>query len=183
MTSDDRRNLVLVGMMGSGKTEVGRRCAQRLNRPFLDTDDLVEAVSGRTVRELFLTEGEGAFRGMERAAVRDAVASPIPVVISCGGGAVLDASSRRELRRGGFVIWLTASPDELARRVEAVGLAERPLLSGAAASGSHPLDAVKRLAGIREEAYKAAAHTTVETEGRTLDEVTDRVLALYEETS
>lgn len=183
MACDDRRNLVLVGMMGSGKTEVGRRCAQRLDRPFLDTDALVEAVAGRTVRELFLTVGEGAFRDKERAAVRDAVASPIPVVISCGGGAVLDVSNRRALRRGGFVVWLMASPDELARRVEAVGLTERPLLSSAAASGSQPLDTVKRLAGIREEAYKAAAHIAVETGGRTPDEVTDRVLDLFAETA
>ena len=181
MTSDDRRNLVLVGMMGSGKTEVGRRCAQQLDRPFLDTDALVEVVSGRTVRELFLTVGEGAFRGMESAAVQDALASPVPVVISCGGGAVLDASNRKALRRGGFVVWLRASPSELGRRVEAVGLTERPLLSTAAASGSHPLDAIKRLAEIREDAYKASAHTTVETEGRTLDEVTDQVLALFAE--
>lgn len=187
MGNEKQRNLVLVGMMGSGKTEVGRRCAERLALPFLDTDDLVEATDGRAVREIFALEGETAFRAMERAAVQDAAASPAPAVISCGGGAVLDPANRRALRKKGFVVWLRASPGELARRVEAVGLTERPLLSSVAASGgasgsasgNQLADTIQRLAAIREEAYGAAAHVAVETEGCSPDEVADRVMALF----
>ncbi len=82
------RHLVLVGLMGAGKTTVGEVCASRLGRPFVDTDDVVEATTGRVIAEIFATDGEAAFREAERRAVADVCASPEPLVIACGGGAV-----------------------------------------------------------------------------------------------
>lgn len=164
-----RRHLVLVGLMGAGKTTVGERCATRLGRPFVDTDDLVETCTGRTVADLF-AEGEATFRAVERDAVADACASPAPLVIACGGGAVLDPDSRRRLRSAGFVVWLRAAPQVLADRVQRDPV-ERPLL---AREGR--LATLTRLAATRAPAYDAAADVTVTTEGRSPDEVAAAVL-------
>jgi shikimate kinase len=163
-------HLVLVGLMGAGKTTVGAEVAQRLDRPFVDTDDLVEVATGRTVAEIFATEGEGAFRARERQAVADACAAPAPMVIACGGGAILDPESRRRLCTGGFVVWLQAPPAVLADRLAASDA--RPLLAG-----RMPVATLERLAHVREAAYAATADAEVETEGRTVAQVADAVLA------
>jgi shikimate kinase len=166
-------HLVLVGMMGAGKTSVGRRCAAKLGRPFVDTDDLVETATGMPVAEIFETQGEDAFRALERAAVADVVASPEPLVIACGGGAVLDPDSRRLLRGSGLVVWLRASPEVLSERVGRQPGA-RPLLAHAPAAAT-----LQRLAQLRADAYEAAAHTTVDTDGRTQDDIADEVVAVF----
>jgi shikimate kinase len=168
---DEPRHLVLVGMMGAGKTSVGRRCAERLGRRFVDTDELIEAERGTTVAEIFATEGEDAFRALERDAVAVASASPEPLVIACGGGAVLDAGSRERLRSSGTVVWLRADTETLSARVGRQPGA-RPLLAGASATAT-----LEQLAAARADAYAAAAHTVVDTDGRTQDEVADAVLA------
>jgi shikimate kinase len=166
---ETRRHLVLVGLMGAGKTTVGERCAERLTRPFVDTDDVVEAMARRSVREIFAEEGESTFRALERDAVRDATGSPAAAVIACGGGAVLDPDNRRRLRATGTVIWLRADPAVLAERVGV----ERPLLArGAVAT-------LERLAVVRAAAYEAIADAVVDTDGRTVDEVADEVLGVY----
>jgi shikimate kinase len=166
-------HLVLIGLMGAGKTTVGQRCARRLGRPFVDTDDLVATRAGMPISNVFATAGEGRFRQLERRAVADACAAPEPVVIACGGGAVLDPDNRRRLRAAGIVVWLTAIPDVLARRVQADGT-HRPLLaeSGAVAT-------LERLAVVRGDAYAATAHVEIDTAGRTVDEVADAVLTTY----
>ncbi|HEV2310876.1 MAG TPA: shikimate kinase [Acidimicrobiia bacterium] len=168
MTGATPRHLVLVGLMGAGKTTVGARCATRLERPFVDTDDLVEVLAGRTVSELF-GAGEGAFREFERRAVADVSASPNPLVIACGGGAVLDAENRAALRARGFVVWLRADPSVLAERVRDDGV-DRPLLA------EGPLPTLVRLAETRDAAYRAVADTEVSTDRRTPDAVVDAVV-------
>jgi shikimate kinase len=168
-----QKHLVLVGLMGAGKTTVGEVCARRLDRPFLDTDDLIEAVTGSTIGELFASAGEAAFRAHERTAVADACASPIASVISCGGGAVLDPENRRQLRASGFVVWLQATPEVLAGRVEA-DATNRPLLGAAGAATT-----LERLAVTRSVAYEAASDAIVGTDGRTVDEVAEVVLEAY----
>ncbi len=163
--------------MGAGKTSVGRICASRLGRAFLDTDDLVESTTGMSVGEIFEQQGEAVFRNLERVAVADASASPEPLVIACGGGAVLDADNRRALRGAGLVIWLKAAPEVLSSRCSASG-AVRPLLAGA---GSAPAAAtLERLAALRADTYAAAAHAVVDTDGRSLDEVASDVVVRFE---
>jgi shikimate kinase len=172
------RHLVLVGMMGAGKTSVGRRCATRLGRPFLDTDDLVETTTGMRVAEIFESQGEKAFRDLERVAVADACASPEPLVIACGGGAVLDPDSRRLLRDAGVVVWLRAAPEVLSGRCGREGGAVRPLLAG---SGSTPAAAtLERLAVLRADTYDAASHVVVDTDDRSVDEVAAAVVDVFE---
>ena len=168
------RHLVLVGLMGAGKTTVGRVCARRLGRGFVDTDALVETNAGATIPELFGTEGEAGFRVRERAAVADAMASPEPLVIACGGGAMVDPENRRAVRNGGVVVWLQAPPDVLAGRVERDGLAARPLMTAGPS-----VVTLSRLADSRGETYAAAAHATVTTEDRDAEAVADSVLTAF----
>jgi shikimate kinase len=169
-------HLVLVGLMGAGKTTVGQVCARRLHRGFVDTDALVETAAGASVAEIFAAETEAGFRAREATAVADAVASPDPLVIACGGGAVLDPANRAALRAAGFVVWLRASPAELGTRVDD-GTA-RPLLAG-----GRSVATLERLAALRADAYAAAAHAEVDTDGLPVDEVADAVLAAYEATA
>lgn len=166
-------HLVLVGLMGAGKTTVARRCADRLGRSVVDTDELVEAALGASVAEIFARDGEATFRELERRAVEDACASPEPAVVACGGGAVLDGENRRRMREAGLVVWLDAPPEVLAARVEGAG--DRPLLTG-----GDPVEALRRLAELREPAYRAAAHAVVDTTERDADDAADAVVAVFE---
>jgi shikimate kinase len=167
------KHLVLIGLMGAGKSTVGERCAQLLDRPCIDTDEIVEAVAGATIAEIVTSEGEPAFRARELQAVVDACASPVPAVIACGGGAVLDPENRGRLRNAGFVVWLRAPADVLAERV-ADDVSTRPLLAtyGAAAT-------LERLAAVRDPTYEAVADAAVDTGGRSVDEVADAVVEAF----
>jgi shikimate kinase len=161
-------HLVLVGLMGAGKTTVGERCGAVLDRPFVDTDQLVEATAHLTVAEIFEQLGEAHFRALERQAVADVVASPAPLVVACGGGAVVDPASRAVLRDAGVVVWLQAPPAVLQARVGTGGT--RPLLREGAAP------ALERLAAQRAAMYDDVAHVIVDTTDRSVDEVADAVL-------
>jgi shikimate kinase len=122
-----RHHVVLVGMMGSGKTTVGRRVASRLDRPFFDADVELEERSGRTVRDWFTESGEDAFRDAESATLSALLDQPEPAVIAAGGGVVIRAENRAALRDP-FVVLLDASPAFLASRVQRK--AHRPLIDG-----------------------------------------------------
>ncbi len=165
-------HLVLVGLMGSGKSTVGRVCAERIGFEFADTDELVETTTGATVAEIFAAEGEDGFRRHERAVVADVVQAPTPHVIACGGGVVLDSANRTALRSRGVVIWLDAPSTVLAERVGADP--SRPLLASA-----DPATTLARLAEVRHAAYEAAAHARVDASGAP-DVVADAVLAAYD---
>jgi shikimate kinase len=102
------RSIFLVGFMGSGKSTVGRIVADRLSRPFVDTDERVVAREGRTIEQIFAREGEGYFRAAEWDALREIAASPPPVVAT-GGGLFLGSLQRRWLRARGLTVWLDAS--------------------------------------------------------------------------
>lgn len=167
------RHLVLVGLMGAGKSTVGAVCATRLGRPFVDTDHVVEAAAGRTVHEIFDVDGEDAFRALERTAVRTVATAPEPTVISCGGGVAIDPENRAVLRDHGFVVWLDAPVRALAERATRTP-GSRPLL----ATGD-PVETLDRLAAARHDAYAEIAHTRVETGGRSIDTVADLVLEAF----
>jgi shikimate kinase len=165
------KHLVLVGLMGAGKTTIGRRCAHKLDRPFIDTDDLAVTLAGRPFTELW-AEGELTFRAWERRAVDDAVRAPVAHVIACGGGAILDPHNRQVLRDHGVVVWLRARTDTLVERVgDGSG---RPLLA------STPRAALARLERLRGPAYEGAAHTIVDVDDMTIDHATDAVIAAFE---
>ncbi len=164
---------MLVGLMGAGKTTVGRICAERMGRPFVDTDEVVESLAHATVAEIFATDGEGRFRELERQVIADVVASPEALVVACGGGSVVDPQNRRRLRAAGRVVWLRAQPAVLHERVgDGVG---RPLIA------TEPLSTLERLAATREAAYTEVAHAIVDTEGLDPRAVADAALAEWAE--
>jgi shikimate kinase len=167
------RHLVLIGLMGAGKTTVGLECARRLGRAFVDTDDLVTSRAGLSVQGIFTRDGEPRFREMERAVVADVCASPEPLVIACGGGTVLDPESRRALRASGVVVWLRAPSATLVRRVG--NGATRPLLR------DDPAGTLTRLERLREPTYEAASHASVDTDRLDVAGVADAVVSVFEE--
>ena len=166
------KHLALVGLMGAGKSTVGRECARRLARPFVDTDDVIVTATGMNVDEIFAAGGEKLFRQHERAAVADVCASPELLVIACGGGAAVDADNRKALRASSVVVWLRAPVAELVKRCR--NGSTRPLLRG------DPAAALSRLERLRAPAYEAAAHCVVDTEGLGRAAVAEAVLAEYE---
>jgi shikimate kinase len=161
--------IILVGMMGAGKTTVGRMLADRLGWGHLDSDAQVEAATGRTVPELFADHGEAAFRAEESRVLADALAGSDPVVVSAAGGVVLSASNRELLVRSGVVVWLRADTDLLVQRV-GTG-AGRPLLD------EDPAGAITDLYQVRRPLYESVATVTLDVNGLTPDQLVDALLA------
>jgi shikimate kinase / 3-dehydroquinate synthase len=124
-------NVVLVGFMGSGKSSVGPHLARRMNRPFIDLDDVIEADAGRSVAEIFSSEGEAGFREREARNLRRTLEGTDSVV-AVGGGAPMRDENWQRIRDGNRVVALTAEPEELARRLN--GASDRPLLQAGAPS-------------------------------------------------
>lgn len=148
------RPVALVGLMGVGKTTVGRRLATLWAVPFLDADAEVEQAARRSVSDIFADLGEPAFRDGERRVIARLLEGG-PHVLATGGGAFVQADTREILRAGALVVWLKAEPDVLARRVARRDT--RPLLRG-----RDPLEVLVELARVRHPLY-AQAHLTVET--------------------
>lgn len=165
------RNIVLIGLMGTGKTTVGRGVAARLGRRFVDTDAEVEREAGRSVADIFSTEGERGFRRREAEVVRR-VAALRGQVIAVGGGAVVDPENVTQLHGTGDLVLLEASSSTLAARL--AGGTGRPLLDGA---GELLGDRLEALRSERDSAYAGAASVVVGTDGRSAEEVIEDVLA------
>ncbi|MGH7046728.1 MAG: shikimate kinase [Stellaceae bacterium] len=119
------RSVVLVGLMGAGKTKIGRRLAIRLGLPFFDSDQEIELAAGETVEEIFANRGEPAFRAGERRVIARLLATPVHV-LATGGGAFMDPVTRTAIARCGVSVWLRADLDVLVQRV--LRRADRPLL-------------------------------------------------------
>lgn len=161
-------HLILVGMMGSGKTTVGRALAARLGRPFFDSDNQVELDSGKTVAEIWRESGEAAFRSLESEALREAVQSPVPAVIAAAGGVVLSAPNRAILAKGGTVVWLRVRPETSAVRVRSGS--HRPLLD------EHAEATLRRLEEERGRLYAEVADIVVDVDDFSVDQVVEQVL-------
>lgn len=151
-------HVVLVGMMSSGKTTVGRRLAGRLDRPFLDADDVLQERLGCTITEVFEEHGEPWFREREAELLDELLAPVEPIVLASGGGVVLLERNRARLRRDDVaVVWLQATPEFLASRAERK--AHRPLL---AAAGGATVDLFRELDRVRAPLYAEVADVTVD---------------------
>jgi shikimate kinase len=160
--------VVLIGSPGAGKTSVGRRVAEALGVPFADTDQLVEAASGMSVSDIFITHGEEEFRRREAEAVAAALQEQSGVV-SLGGGAVMREETRERLR-GSRVVWLRVSLADAAHRV-GMNTARPLLLGNVRATLSGLLDQ-------RNPVYEDVATDIVDTSGRNVRDVTDAIVGM-----
>lgn len=166
MTRPDR--ILLIGMMGAGKTTTGRLLADRLGWPLLDSDDEIERQTGRSVPEIWKSQGEAAFRAEESKVLADACTSREPAVVAVAGGAVLDPANRVLIRKAGLVIWLRAGIPTLGARVGAGQ--GRPLLE------SQPAAALARLYESREPLYSELAELVFDVDRLSPPEVVDRII-------
>ncbi|MCL2776902.1 MAG: 3-dehydroquinate synthase [Polyangiaceae bacterium] len=165
-----RRPIVLSGFMATGKSTVGRLVAKSLGMPFLDLDSHVEALAGKSVPEIFATEGEARFREREAAAILPLLDEARPRVIAFGGGTVTIERVRLAALERATVVTLTARPETIVSRVPS--LAARPNLVT-----SSPLDRTHDLLGLRREAY-GECHATFCTDKATPSEIASKIAAL-----
>lgn len=161
------RCIVLVGLMGAGKSTIGRRLAKRLAMPFVDSDDEIERAADHSISEIFDRFGEAGFRDGERRVIRRLIGG-VPKVIATGGGAFMDDDTRSLILAEAIAVWLQADLETLAERVARRDT--RPLLHGA-----DPLPRLRELAAVRNPVY-ARAHLHVRSEDVPHDRAVDHIL-------
>lgn len=159
--------VLLIGFMGAGKSTVAQIVGERLGLPVVDLDSIIESSEGRSIADIFDREGEAAFRALESRALASLEGAPRSVV-ACGGGVVLADENRAVMSRLGTVVYLVVSAGETIARVGSDPA--RPLLQRGALSAS-------QLLASRESLYSAAADVSIDTVGRTAEEVADLVVA------
>ena len=168
------RNIILVGFMATGKSQVGKLLSRKLGRPLADADEEIVRRRGKPVHRIFQEEGEAVFRSLERAVIAD-LCGQSGKIIAAGGGAFVDPENRSLMLKSGMVFCLSASPEIIYSRIgrqSEPGGAARPLLAG-----GDPLGRIKALLEQRAGAY-AQAHYVIQTDALTPEEVADRVLEL-----
>ncbi|MBL4721634.1 MAG: shikimate kinase [Alphaproteobacteria bacterium] len=159
--------IVLVGMMGAGKTAIGRRIAKQLNLAFIDADDEIETAAGCAIEDIFKKHGETEFRDGERRVIKRLLQQPVHV-LATGGGAFMDSETRAEILKNSVSVWLRADFDVLWRRVSR--RSHRPMLKTA-----DPRATLAELIEKRYPTYKSA-DITVESRDAPPGETVDRVI-------
>jgi len=162
------RPIVLVGMMGAGKTTVGRRLAKRLGIRFVDADEEIENAAGMSVADYFAQYGEAAFREGERKVIHRLLEEQGPCVLATGGGAFMDDTTRAEIQKLGLSVWLRADLDLLVKRTQKRNT--RPLLKN-----GNPREILQDLMDQRYPTY-AEAHVTVDTADVPHEEVVGEIV-------
>ncbi len=162
------RPLVFIGLMGAGKSAVGRRVAARLGVPFIDADSEIEAAAGSTIQEIFDSHGEEAFRDGERRVIARLLTTEPAHVLATGGGAFMDPTTRALIREQAISLWLRADLDVLFRRVNR--RSHRPLLRT-----TDPRGTLEELMKLRYPVY-AEADIVVDSKEGPIDATVDRVI-------
>lgn len=166
------RHIILIGMMGCGKSTVARLLARPLDMTWSDTDTLVEAAAGETVTDIINQRGEAVFRDLERQALQQVLAQP-PQIIATGGGMVLNPDNCTDMRAAGHVVYLQAPAALLLARLPRTAAETRPLL------GKDPDTLGQRLKNLlaqRDRLYRSTAHTVIEQEEGTLQDVVEKIM-------
>jgi len=154
----DRRSVVLIGMMGVGKSSIGRRLATRLGIPFLDADTEIEKAAGMSISDIFARHGEADFRSGEARVIARLLESG-PQVLATGGGAFMNEGTRAAIKAKGVSIWLSAEFEVLLRRISK-RKNERPMLQT-----DNPDETLRHLLAVREPTYALADLTVQSREG------------------
>ena len=166
-----KTNIALIGFMGTGKSTIGKLLAKKLDKTFIEIDQLIEDQAGKPIFKIFEKNGESGFRKLEVEATKK-VANKNNVVISCGGGIVLNKINIDRLKKNAIIILLTASPQTILKRTSTDS--KRPLLN--------TLDRKKQiinLLNIRDPLYKSAADFTIDTTTLSVDEVVNDIIQSF----
>ncbi len=166
------RAIVLVGMMGSGKSSVGRRLANRLGMVFVDADTEIETAAAMSIPEIFAQRGETEFRHGERRVIARILATQAPLVLATGGGAFMNAETRERVKELGISVWLKAEPEVLMRRVRKNS--KRPLLQTPDPEGT-----LRAMLAQREPVY-ALADITIQSRDEPHEVIVADIVAALE---
>ena len=164
-----KSNIALIGFMGVGKTAVGKALARKLNREFIELDSLIEQEAGKTIPEIFSQDGEVAFREFEIAVTKE-VSRGENTVIACGGGVVLNQINIDRLRQKSRIVYLTAAPAVISKRVSGGG-EERPLLNV-----PDRVEKIRELLRFRKPFYERAADIKVDTSKLGIEAVVEQII-------
>jgi shikimate kinase len=168
------QTFIFIGYRGTGKTTVAQKVAARLGIPAFDSDSETERRAGKSIADIFAQDGEPVFRDLEESVIVDILSRSMPLVLATGGGAILRASTRKRLRQSGQVIWLTATPEAILRRITADATSQtmRPSLT------SLPMrEEIITVLKQRKPLYAETAHEIIDTDTKTVDEIVEIVLA------
>jgi shikimate kinase len=166
------RHIVLVGLMGSGKSTIARLLHRKLEAPTYEVDSLIEKTAGKTIPEIFSQDGEVSFRRIESETVA-ALMGQRPGIISTGGGTFVKPENQQLLLENGVVFYLHGTPPELAKRIQST--VSRPLLHG-----RDKVEVLQELFQARHPAYQQA-HYTVKTDHRTSQDVAEEIWTKYDQ--
>ncbi|WP_339729701.1 shikimate kinase [uncultured Gimesia sp.] len=171
--------ITLIGYRGSGKSSVAAPLAERLGFSWIDADDEIERVAGKSITEIFAEDGEPRFRQWEREVMQSLLARD-KLIIAAGGGAILNAETRKEMREAGPVIWLRASVAALEQRIseDVTTASRRPALTSSASQREE----IHNLLDQREPLYREAATSTVETDSKTVSQIVDEIMTSLDST-
>ena len=158
-------NIYLIGMMGSGKSTVGKTLSEKMHKPFIDLDSEIEKGTGKNISEIFDIDGEAQFRKMETKQLKQYSES----IVACGGGIVLKDENREFINENGIAILLLATMGELTQRLSNSG--NRPLLAD-----DNTEEALKKLWLERQLHYLNTADFTIETDGKNPEQLTEEIL-------
>ena len=167
-------NIYLIGFRCTGKSSVGKRLAARMDRPFVDTDRLLVAEAGLSIKEIVVKHGWEVFRSMEHAIVKR-VCVPAQHVVATGGGVVLDPENVKRMKNSGTLIWLQANSETIKNRMmqDSVTDASRPALTSA-----DSITEIDESLIERDPMYRQAANICVETDAREIEEICDTIFSI-----
>ncbi len=170
--SELRKNIILIGYRGTGKSTLARRLGERLGVASWDSDPEIERRAGKTIAEIFSSDGEAAFRDLEATVIADLLRNE-RFVLATGGGAILREETRELLRRHGLVVWLTASPETILNRMvqDKNSLTTRPSLTSLP-----PLEEILAVLEKRRGFYEQTAHVNIETDAKCVDDVVAEII-------
>jgi len=169
-------NIVLIGMSGVGKTTVGKYISKKLNMTLLDTDIIIESKCGISISDIFSSFGEQYFREIERKVVEE-VSKYSNVVISTGGGVVLDSRNIDNLKQKGIIFWLKADINTIYNNLKnnPLSMSTRPLLD----NGTKLKNRIEKLYGQREKLYISSSSYIINVDGKSIDEVGNEIILIF----
>lgn len=165
-----KNNILLMGFMGAGKSTIGKELALSLSYSFLDTDEMIEKKEGREISQIFLQEGEKAFRDMETTLLKE-LGNIDKMVISLGGGMLIREENQKLMNALGLVVYLRTRKNTIIKRLE--GDRKRPLLKG-----ENIEEKVGNLMKEREPIYEKAACIFVDTDEKSIKEIVEEIISL-----